>query len=1638
MESESYILKNIAELLIDESLNVRKQAEHICLSCSDNERNLLINQIISVFKSNWSKKTLQCSFMAETLTKMNKKENFTSSLIKSCFNLLLVDVFPQYTKSINKENLEDQNKQQGNDVFLKSTILFGQSFTSKIEGLELLFSTLFEDQNNNLLNNTYSLMLLQKSISSTSPGIELTNLLKKYYDSFIHSFSTTLSSKNDLDDTELTKLYENVVFSLDQIFKILLHSKFHNTSQEQSNINTSLEEILKSIYGKLSDESFDSNFRVRVFDLSITSSNFLNRETFLSNIQIISEFVIKFVLMLEDSESQIKKTSALTLLALYHQTKVEEDNCDSHILKSCQKRDISKIASVILSFLSDNKQLSEITKQGYLKAFLSMSSYIEKICTNSILDPSLKCLKKLKETFETKNISSLLIINKLVEDKLESSLQQIKEICQTLNELCNKSKANSSIETTIYIFKLWTSLSYNKLIQPEALKTSDIFRIISSPSIASMSLQSSLAIKILSSLTNDGSEITELKNDSIVNSYNVIKNVDEIFALDIFNEILLQIAKTSKIPELLNVALDPNYILAAPIAFSCMNAAVEDPDCSSNLDIYKVLIPRALIYASCPFFTIKTRSDIVSVIGRINPYYKDLATKAQNDILAKNCRSCSQKFINRFILDLVEQQENPNEIPPIWIQSSLAFLDLFQKVKHPDAGKNDPCFPISSIKAAIYHVVAILFTLVKNTIGTSNVKSGQQDSKSSIPTISDGRPLTLSSLFQPLFTKCNISDPVESVAMASALTSLYGYNKQFVMDSFKAKSETRKFAQKDQGHIFILEFCSRMLNIESSYESKVKEMLDDDSLPSDIRSRCLKRLLKKGKSGISSAKANLLINDTLESNDEETIKLGLSSFLLLLKKNQIQNYQDVLAKAVNAFYSFPNLKKLSDEIFNLTPIDLNFQNFCTKIFGANSIESANYITNLIETKNSQNQESNDKGIQTLLRNSSSAVAVTLMLLNPDYFENGKKLAQIIFDFRNSAEEFPLTFYCSSEPQVSEDFMLKLFNSLKYFNPWNELVVKAILLIAKDPRFDKVVQSSTDEFLKIIGQIPRNSISNVSKQIVSILYEKDKFNFVNKLLLSRPLTTSNQFLSISEIVDSIGPTIFAVAMKHKIEQPLYSNVLNIIMQTKMPDNIQLSSIIFIIFTISQILSNLTKQDKSKDIKKNDMLRLFDDCLKSLKCLSNKYPLIESPRIQKILNQTKESITNGTQADLDDEEKYFNLIRSLFSICPNEIAIFHVNFFTEVSPIGAIAGYTEMIHQGRSLLNEILSIGQNAKKAALFAITNLKLLSTDRYGEAQLGKLFDFVLDNLSVAPAEGFNCILQLFDWIPKNVLFDKSDKMFISTQKVIRNIGIFHPPPQPNSNSSTVKQRPAQAPTSSLLLSQSNSMNQTMQPHQNQKQNQTQTEKGSNFIYKFNIYDVINGLNCLTRYSDSLTFSSSLEFKNNIPYYLAYSYCYSSIDVISDVKPSTSGIINTISSAMKKGELFIVPAARKALLTLCQFAGMSQTAQLVQKNFTIDDEKIVDGEKVIIKNRFLIEISKSFVNEMDIRCLDAAFTLIDEEQKNIDVKIAASFLLCAAMHEKKGLERNVHLRLIPMLSNSNDEKLKMGILRALKAFPMAL
>ena len=142
MEGESeYILQKVAELLLDESLNVKKQAENTCLSCTDNERNLLIDHIIAVFKSNWSKKPFHCSFIGETLSKMNKKERFAPSVVKKCLNLLLVDIFPKFTIPVIKDdkNTDEITQSQENEKFIESLTLFGQSFTCSIEGLELFF-----------------------------------------------------------------------------------------------------------------------------------------------------------------------------------------------------------------------------------------------------------------------------------------------------------------------------------------------------------------------------------------------------------------------------------------------------------------------------------------------------------------------------------------------------------------------------------------------------------------------------------------------------------------------------------------------------------------------------------------------------------------------------------------------------------------------------------------------------------------------------------------------------------------------------------------------------------------------------------------------------------------------------------------------------------------------------------------------------------------------------------------------------------------------------------------------------------------------------------------------------------------------------------------------------------------------------------------------------------------------------------------------------------------------------------------------------------------------------------------------------------------------------------------------------------
>lgn len=1577
--SQTFLLNNLAELLLDDSAAVKEQVQKTCLSTHDKERDFLFDQMIITFKNTFETKPKQCSYIIETLKKMDIQIPLSPNSIEKFLKLLLLDVFPRLsTVKFNSES-EEPSKTQDFQSLIQACYQIGQICVYSIDGLNLLLKILFADLSQNLLNNLYALKFFHFCISIPSlQGSQLKSLLKTYYSQFIELFKSVLTNQND------HQINEGIILTLNQLLLIL-------SATFQEEFETPLNQLLELIYGQMTEDD-PSSLKANVFDLSITSFKLISNESFISNVNSISQLLFNYLLT-----DQKDNKSALILLSLYQKCLSKSSK---RILDVLSDDNIVKIAKSLLNFLSVNSNFSEIATKKHFSSFLLLAAYLEKKKTNSVLEPSINLIKDLKTTYQTSNPSILLVINKLVESHLISSNDQISQICRILNELSTASKSIDSIELKIFMFKLWTTLTLNQLVTPP-LTTSDIFNVISSPSVSSAVVSS----EFQSTIFDDEVQLTDRK---IINPTPTTQlNKDEIYALDILDALISQLSSMSTmVPDLFTVALNPKYILASPIAFTLLNKYQREPEVKSETELNNTLIPQAIVYASSTLFTAKTRAEIISVLSHLLFNVKQSGAEAASLIKRKNCRFCTQKIVNKFILEAIETNPEQVQIPPIWIKGTLKLLETFDKNPPVEATKNDIASISPYIKSAVYKVLALLFTLIKNTIGARTPETTTPTPNST------EKPLTLSSMFLPLSTKCDLSNPIESEALADALVTIHSYNKNFATDVYKAKTETRKFGLHDQAHVFILEFCSQMLSFDGKYETKFNDTLNDHTISDDIRSHCFRRLVKNAKQPPSNKQANLLLNQFLESRDSSTIKASISAFLMLIKKKQITNYEDVLSKVADIFLNHENLRPIAIEIFHNTPIDLNFTNFATKIVGANSIEASKFITQLIIEK----KEHNEPNFPMVLKKPQTATSISLMLLNKEFEEYGKKLAEIIFNFRNAAEEFPLTYYCSSDQATSLEFVMTLINCLHFYDPWNSVVLQVLNILTKDPRFEKVINESTDEFLKVIPNIPKASIVDVSMQFGKVLFEKNKTAFTTKLIEERPFQNQNVYVFLDQMIDDVGQTIFALAMKKKIQYPLYTNILKIIQKCKLPDKIKVSAIVFIIFTISQILTEAANNSRLNKPAADTVIALFDESVKSLDHLSSRFPLIDSQHVQKSLSDAKDTLLNTNNeikiGDRDDEEKLFNFIRSLFSVCSNDILMFHITFFLELSPVGAIAGYAEIIHQGRPLITELLSLAQKAPIAALLAIPTFTVLTVDRYSESQIGELFDFVLDSLLTVPGKSFNCILALYDWLPKNILYEKCGKMFINTYKAMKKIG--YPPISPSvTNSNDVTETSQQiARKNSLLAS-------TSSPTRPQSQSKVELPKLTvdSYMPKINPNDIINGLRCITKFADSLTYSSNQDFKSSIPNYLVIAYCYSSVT-------------GSTWDSMNHSAPFIAATARKALKTVTQFASMPKTAQLIQQNFTLDD---TDGS-----NRFLLAITESFVNEMDLRCIDSALTFLSDEQRIIDVKISVAYLLSGILHLKKAPERNIQLRFGSFLLMAKDEKLKCGILKAIKAFPPLL
>ena len=767
-----------------------------------------------------------------------------------------------------------------------------------------------------------------------------------------------------------------------------------------------------------------------------------------------------------------------------------------------------------------------------------------------------------------------------------------------------------------------------------------------------------------------------------------------------FEKMATKVATTSRIYKLLDISLEPKYITAARVGFA--NLA----QCGSQADYVgemTTLAPRAFVYASCSYFPTKTRADIVRVIG-------DILQVSEGQSIADTmegleCEACLQREVNRFIIAALEKSISA-DTASWWLQSAVSFVDSFATATHPEAA-GKPSVSISLLRAGLYSVAAQLFN--------------------------EGSTLeSLQSTWQPIVLKFDGSSNEECQSLAAALIIMRSYNSSYAMELYRSKAESRSYGSKNDGRLFILEFSSRALKFDTSFGTKVNELLFDESIPPRNGSAALRRFVKYGQG--DGAKLMQLVSKYVASTDPKVVKAGIAAFLKLVKNRAVPFDQTLTAplKAVMVSLRLDGaqlFKGLATELFFATPIDANFMNFCGFIFKGEMDDSVTCVDLLVQLVK--------KSDATSLKSPVSAAAISMLFMEKSFAENSRYLAQSIFQYTRDPSDFALTYFVGSDKQDVEKFMVFLFGFLNNRAPWNQHACDIITSLTTDARFSDYLDQSFDNLVRV-ASVAGSKFA--FPQLAALLYNLDSNAFIAKLVSRTSPATPELIKLMAEMFADIGTTLLETGTKTKYDpsNTMHATILRVIATAKVPEGLQLSSFIFVILVMSQT-HNCT-----------------DECQQALMNLAEKYPEVKSQRV------------TNTFAQFRARGSDFQCLRTLFSVVAKELSMFHVTPFTTIAPVGALAGYTELIPQGRPLLREILQTGALAPDAAQLALPNVKMLPADRYTEEEISEMVTFLLDQ---APnnAEAFNCIIELFDWLPKNVLFSHAARMFSVTEQRLRS-----------------------------------------------------------------------------------------------------------------------------------------------------------------------------------------------------------------------------------------------------------------------------
>jgi hypothetical protein len=569
--------------------------------------------------------------------------------------------------------------------------------------------------------------------------------------------------------------------------------------------------------------------------------------------------------------------------------------------------------------------------------------------------------------------------------------------------------------------------------------------------------------------------------------------------------------------------------------------------------------------------------------------------------------------------------------------------------------------------------------------------------------------------WNPLASKLDPTVPGEAVAFATALQIVQEYNAGWAAEQYKAKGEARKYRQTSA--LFQLEFCSRALSQNRSFTQKVSDLLTNESLPPRAIAHAQRRFIRADGAG------GALLDKFLTSDDAAIVKPALSSFLKLAKSHRLSDSSlaPCLKQVLLATKKFESgaIRALAKEIYKVTPLGVNGAHLLADVFTgpARVFEGVDLLLELVQTLP-----------PAPLKTPATAAATALLLLSPPLSDRAQVLARAVFAYVRSPSDFPLTYLLSSNPDEASRFVAELVRLLASPAPWGGLAEGILADLAQDSRFPAHTARAMDAFVDVAATAGA-SVARIARLLLAI----DRFQLLGKLLAK---ANDCHIQLFCELISETAQTVLDIAFRAQGDAAVYKTVLAIIATAPLPQEQQLSAFVFVVFVLAQF---------------SDLAEAGQRALAKL----DRFPEVRSARVSRLFEE------------FEGRTKDYGFLFGLFGLVAGELSLYHIAPFTPGVATGALAGYAQMVPQGRPLLNEMLPLFRDAPAAALRAIPALPRLTPENYGEIHLAPMLDFVLERAPVDD-EAFACVAALFSWLPRDLWNTRAQALFDATLRALR------------------------------------------------------------------------------------------------------------------------------------------------------------------------------------------------------------------------------------------------------------------------------